>query len=90
MSELFLWLGLLIGVLVAVNLYRVAKGPTIYDRLLAVNVIGTKSVLLLVVVGLIFGRVDLFVDLALVYALLNFVGVVAMGKFLEPDPGPAE
>ena len=72
------------------NLIRVAAGPTLYDRLVAVNVIGTKSILLLVVMGFVFGRVELFVDLAIAYALLSFVGVVAVGKYLELRTGSPE
>lgn len=90
MSGPVLGLGLLIAALAAVNFYRVARGPTVYDRLLAVGVTGTKAVLLLVVVGFLFGRISLFVDLALVYALLNFVGMVAVAKFLEPRPEGTE
>lgn len=85
-----LGLGLLIAVLAAVNLYRVARGPTVYDRLLAVGVTGTKAVLLLVAVGFLFERIALFVDLALVYALLNFVGMIAVAKYLEPRAEAAE
>lgn len=87
MTGVFLWMALLIGALIAVNLYRVAVGPTLYDRLVATSVIGTKSILLLVLAGSIFERVDFFVDLSIVYALLGFVGVVAAGKYLETRSG---
>lgn len=90
MSGVFLGLGVAIGVLIAVNLVRVAAGPTVFDRLVAVNVIGTKSILLLVVTGFVFERVDLFVDLAIAYALLSFVGVVAVGKYLDLRRGEME
>lgn len=83
MQGVLLGVAVFIGLLIAVNLYRVAAGPTLYDRLLAANVIGTKSILILVVIGFLFERPALFVDLALVYALLGFVGVVALGKYLE-------
>lgn len=90
MSGVFLGLGVVIGLLIAANLVRVAAGPTVFDRLVAVNMIGTKSILLLVVAGFVFGRVELFVDLAVAYALLSFVGVVAAGKYLELRRGGAE
>jgi len=89
MSAFLLGLALFLGLLIAVNLYRVGAGPTVYDRLLATSVIGTKSILLLVLVGSIFERVDFFLDLAIVYALLSFVGVLAAGKYLEPRPSDA-
>jgi len=80
---------LFIGILIAVNLYRVAVGPTAYDRLVATGVIGTKSITLLVIVGSIYGRVDYFLDLSIVYALLGFVGMVAAAKYLEHRSGVA-
>ena len=64
-------------------LYRVAVGPTSFDRLVAVNVIGTKTAVLLVVIGTGFGRLDMFVDFAIAYALLNFVGSLAVARYLN-------
>ncbi|MCG8555480.1 MAG: monovalent cation/H+ antiporter complex subunit F [Proteobacteria bacterium] len=61
-------------------LVRAAQGPTVFDRILAANMIGTKTVLLIAVAGFLTGRPD-FLDLALVYALINFIGVVAVCKF---------
>jgi multicomponent Na+:H+ antiporter subunit F len=61
---------------------RVLLGPTVYDRILAVNMFGTKTVLLIAVIAFIGGRTDLL-DIALAYALINFIGVVAVLKFFE-------
>jgi len=61
---------------------RAVMGPSVYDRVLAVNVFGTKTTLLLAVVAFLFGRPD-FLDLALLYALINFVGVLAVLKFFQ-------
>jgi multicomponent Na+:H+ antiporter subunit F len=66
----------------ALALARAALGPTVYDRMLAVNMMGTSTVLLLAVVGFLAGRPD-FLDIALVYALINFMGTVAALKFFE-------
>jgi multicomponent Na+:H+ antiporter subunit F len=66
----------------ALALARALLGPSIYDRLLAVNMFGTKTVLLLSVVAFLYGRPD-FLDLALVYALINFVGVIAVLEFIR-------
>ncbi len=71
---------ILVGVLLA--LYRAVKGPTIYDRVLAVNVIGTKTVVLLAIIGFINERPH-FLDLALVYALINFIATIAILKYME-------
>ena len=61
---------------------RALLGPTVYDRVLAVNMFGTKTVLIIAVLGFLTGRPD-FLDLALIYALINFVGTLAVLKFFE-------
>ena len=70
----------------ALALGRALLGPTIYDRLLAANMFGTKTVLLLSVVAFLYGRPD-FLDLALVYALINFIGVIAVLEFIRERAG---
>ena len=57
-------------------------GPTVYDRVLAVNMFGTKTVLLLSAIAFLYGRPD-FLDLALAYALINFIGVLAVLEFFR-------
>ena len=66
----------------ALALSRAVLGPTIYDRILAINAHGTKTVLLIAVIGFLTGRPD-FLDLALVYALINFIGTLAALKFFK-------
>jgi len=63
-------------------LIRAVRGPSVYDRVLAVNMIGTKTVLLLSVIAFLYGRPD-FLDLALAYALINFIGVLAVLEFFR-------
>lgn len=63
-------------------LTRALLGPTVFDRVLAVNMFGTKTVLLLSVIAFLYGRPD-FLDLALAYALINFIGVLAVLKFVQ-------
>ncbi len=69
-------------VVMAMAIARALLGPTIYDRILAVNLFGTKTVLLIAVVSYIFGRPD-FLDVALIYALINFISVIAVLRFFE-------
>ena len=69
-------------VTMALALARALMGPTVYDRVLAVNMFGTKTVLLLSVVAFLYGRPD-FLDLALAYALMNFIGVLAVLEFFR-------
>jgi multicomponent Na+:H+ antiporter subunit F len=64
-------------------MWRITVGPSALDRIVAINVIGTKTAVLLVVIGAIFGRVGMFVDFALAYALLNFTGSLAAARFLH-------
>jgi len=63
-------------------LYRAVKGPRVYDRVLAVNVIGTKTVVLIAIIGFIYERPH-FLDIALVYALMNFIATIAFLKYRE-------
>jgi len=71
----------LLGIML-LALFRAFSGPKIYDRVLAVNMFGTKTVLLIAVYGFLTGRPD-FLDLAIFYALINFIGVIAVLKFVE-------
>lgn len=69
-------------VVMALALVRAFVGPTLYDRILAVNNFGTKTVLLLAVIGFLNGRPE-FLDIAMVYALINFISVIAVLRFFE-------
>jgi multicomponent Na+:H+ antiporter subunit F len=73
-----------LGILVcmALAMARALLGPTVYDRILAVNMFGTKTVLIIAVFGFMTGRPD-FLDIALVYALINFIGTIAALKFIR-------
>ena len=63
-------------------LYRAFKGPRVYDRVLSVNVIGTKTVILIALIGFIYERPH-FLDIAIVYALINFIATIAFLKYRE-------
>ena len=68
--------------LIAMGMIRLFIAQTVYDRILAAGMVGTNVVALIVAVGFVYERPDMFVDLALTYALLNFVGTVAAAKYL--------
>jgi len=76
----------------AMLVLRASLGPTVFDRLLAANSLGTVAVVLLAVHGFLVGRPD-FLDLAIVYGLLNIIGTIAVLKFFrrgdlgDPDDG---
>ena len=71
-----------IGIGMTLAMIRALLGPTLYDRVLALNTLGTKTVLLIAVLGFLAGRPE-FLDLALVYALINFIGTIAVLKYFE-------
>ncbi len=89
---MFLAATVAILITIALAIVRGLLGPTVYDRILAVNMVGTKTVLLISVITVSIGRTD-FLDIALVYALINFIGTLAVLKVFEsgdlgagPDP----
>jgi len=69
-------------VVMALALLRSFSAPTVYDRILGVNMFGTKTVLFLAVIGFLNGRPD-FLDIAIVYALINFIGMVTVLRYFE-------
>ena len=81
-----------IMITMAMAIIRAFSGPTLYDRILAVNMFGTKTVLIIAVLGFLMGRPE-FLDIALVYALINFIGVIALLKYFKYENlsiGPGE
>ena len=70
-------------------LSRAFAGPTVYDRILAVNNIGTQTVLLIAVMGFITGRPD-FLDISLLYALINFVATIAVLRYVKRGRSSAD
>lgn len=83
--NMFIVVSIAILITMVLALIRALAGPTVYDRVLAVNMFGTKTVLLLAVTTFLYGRPD-FLDLALTYALINFVGVLAVLEFFQSRP----
>ncbi len=79
---MYLAVSLAILVTMVLALVRALRGPTVYDRVLAVNMFGTKTALLLSVIAFLFGRPE-FLDLALAYALINLVGILAVLEFFQ-------
>lgn len=69
-------------VTMAMVLVRAVRGPTVYDRILSVNTFGTSTVLFIALLGFLTGRPD-FLDLGLLYALLNFIGTIALLKYFK-------
>ena len=70
-------------VTMAFALIRAIKGPTVYDRILASNALGTKTVLMIAVLGFVVGDPELYIDIAIMYVLIGFIGTVAVLKISE-------
>jgi len=87
MITFFLSIALGLLFLMLFSLYRALFGPTILDRLIGVNAIGSKTVVLLLLIGFLYERVDMFVDIALAYAFLNFVAVLAASRYFHKRKG---
>ncbi len=83
MENFYLGVSILLCLLVLICLYRVVFGPTIIDRIVSVGAIGTKTLIVLVLIGFIYKRIEMFIDISLVYALLNFIGTLAAAKYFE-------
>ncbi|MEC9422726.1 MAG: monovalent cation/H+ antiporter complex subunit F [Nitrospinota bacterium] len=88
MKTFLFYVLVMLAILLFVYLYRVLRGPTIFDRVLGLNGISTKAIILLIVIGVYFERVDMFIDIATGYALLNLVGALAVAKYLEQKGVP--
>lgn len=83
MENFFLTIAMALGFLALLSLYRGVAGPTVLDRILSVGVIGTKTTVMLLLIGLLYKRVDMFVDISLAYAMLNFIATLAAAKFFR-------
>ena len=83
METFFICAGIALLLMMAPVFYRIIVGPTAIDRIVAVNVIGTKSIVLLMFSGIIFGQLDMFVDIALGYGLLNFIVSIAASRYYQ-------
>lgn len=81
MNHLFLGAGIFLVVLMLLTLVRAVGGPTVLDRILGGNVIGTKTTVLLLLIGLLYDNVGMFVDIAIAYALLNFIATLGATKY---------
>ena len=83
MTAVYFATALALLVAAAILLLRLFAGPSLYDRVLALNSFGTKTVLLICLIGFVAGRPGLFLDIALLYALINFAGTIAVLKFFR-------
>lgn len=83
MDTFFVSIAMILCIALLIPFYRVYKGPTVFDRLVGGAAVGAKTLTLILLFGLLFDRVDMFIDISLGYATLNFVGVIAVGKYFR-------
>ena len=83
MDIVFILSGTVLLFLMLMPLYRAIYGPTVIDRILGVNLIGTKTTVMIIIIGTLNGRVEMFVDIAIAYALLNFIASLAAARFFQ-------
>ena len=83
MIGFFQFLGIGMCVLVLLSLYRVSFGPGVLNRSAGISAIGTKTLVILLIMGVIYDRIEMFIDISMVYALLNFIGCIVLAKYLE-------
>lgn len=86
MHTFFVAMALALGVILLIPFYRVCMGPTVFDRLLGAAAVGSKTITIVLLIGFMFDRIDMFIDISLGYAILNFVGVIAMAKYFKNPP----
>ncbi|MBA5941925.1 MAG: pH regulation protein F [Methanophagales archaeon] len=82
MSDFFLTVALVLSFAALICFYRLLVGPTLPDKILAAQIIGTKTLAILVLIAVIFDNM-MFIDIALTYAVLMFVLIIAAAKYLE-------
>jgi len=80
-DNFFIVIGLILGLLALICLYRGIFGPTVIDRIVGVGAVGTKTLIILLLMGFMYRRIDMFVDISLVYAIINFIGVLIFAKY---------
>ena len=83
MEHFFLYSAIALTIIIAIPMVRVVKGPTLFDRILATNAIATKTIVLICLTGYIYGRIDMFIDITLAYAILGFLGSLVIAKYLS-------
>lgn len=80
-EHFFLVSSIFLILLILISLVRVVGGPTVGDRILGGNVVGTKTTVLLLLIGVLYEDLGMFVDIAIAYALLNFIATLGATKF---------
>jgi len=82
-NSFLLAISISVALVTAACVYRLAVGRTIFDRIIAAGLVGTNGFILLILIGFLFERIDMFIDIAIAYALLNFIIMIVLAKYFE-------
>jgi len=83
METFFLAISLILSLLILLSLYRGVFGPTVFDRIMGMGFVGSKTLVILVLIGFIYERIDLFVDISLAYSILLFASTLVFAKYFQ-------
>lgn len=83
MTHVFTIAAIILALAMTLSLYRVLRGPTVFDRLTGLGLIATKTIVLLILMGFMTDRVEIYVDITLSYSLLGFIGSLVLAKYFE-------
>jgi len=83
MTDFFLYSTVILTIILTIPLIRVVKGPTVYDKLMGTNAIATKTIVLICLIGFINDRIDMYLDITIAYAVLGFLGTMAIAKYID-------
>lgn len=83
MHGFFVYISVILTVIILIPLYRVVWGPTVFDRMLGASAVGSKTLALIGIIGFVYGRFDMFIDIILAYAVLNFIAFIAVAKYIN-------
>jgi len=85
MELFFVYYTIVLALIISIPFYRVIKGPTVFDRLIGAGAIGTSTIVLILLVGILYDRLEMFVDIALAYAVLNFITTLIISKYFSTE-----
>lgn len=85
MESFFIYISIGLTIIIIIPFYRVVKGPTVFDRLLGAAAVGTKTLVLILFFGYLFGRMDMVIDIALAYSILNFISTLVIAKYFSTE-----
>lgn len=85
MELFFIYAAIVLTIIIIIPFYRVVKGPTVFDRLLGAGAIGTKTLVLILLLGFLFKRLEMFIDIAIAYAVLNFISTLIISKYFSTE-----